>query len=154
MLYFATWKMCFFNKFHIFHIIFKNKFLLSISLNFIIIGTYSSKQLNFKLLLKLYSSLHLQSKWKFTVEYLEMHFTCKERMSTFQMVSSEYRGTIPSRKSDYNCFTFVFMNFYSVSICKVFEATITHIPISKHSFQRRLSISALPLTLLYDLRKS
>lgn len=83
-----------------------------------------------------------------------MYFTCKERMSTFQMVSSEYRGTIPSRKSDYNCFTFVFMNFYSVSICKVFEATITHIPISKHSFQRSLSTSALPLTLLYDLRKS
>ena len=59
--------MCFLNKFHIFHIIFKNNFLLSISLNFIIIETYSSKQFNFKLLLKLYSSLHLQSKWKFIV---------------------------------------------------------------------------------------
>lgn len=56
----------FLNKFHIFHVIFKN-FLLSISLNFIIIETYSSKQFNFKLLLKLYSSLHLQSKWKFIV---------------------------------------------------------------------------------------
>lgn len=43
-----------------------------------------------------------------------MYFTCKERMSTFQMVSSEYRGTIASRKSDYNCFTFVFMNFYFI----------------------------------------
>lgn len=138
---FCNMKICF-NKFHIFHIIFKNKFLLSISLNFIIIGTYSSKQLNFKLLLKLYSSLHLQSNENSLPSIWKCISPCKKEeclhFKWFQVNTENH----PLQKVRLQLFTFVFYEFYSVSICKVFETTIALI-FHFQNIHSRLSISQL-----------